>query len=295
MFHALVKNGQIISQAGNAAAVPWWSFTKTIIAAAALVLVRDKLLSLDQSVESQPFTLRQLLRHEAGLPDYGQLSDYHMAVEQGSAPWPDDEMLARTDARRLRYPPGSDWGYSNIGYLYVRRLIEQRADEEFEAALQRLVLRPLGLRHARLARRHEDLIGVEMGGAATYDPRWVYHGLLVGPLHEAALLLDRLMAGLLLPQDLLAAMLDRRSVGGPIAGRPWVAPGYGLGIMSGEAKGGTSVAGHTGGGPGSVIAVYRNIASPTSPCCAAFSTGSDAGTVEREAIRRVGHRFGHCQ
>lgn len=135
MFHALVQNGNVISQKGGTTTVPWWSFTKTVIAAAALVLVRDKLLSLDKTVENQPFTLRQLLRHEAGLPDYGELADYHVAVEQGHVPWSDEEMLERTEAKRLRYSPESDWSYSNIGYLYARRLIERGADEEFEAAL----------------------------------------------------------------------------------------------------------------------------------------------------------------
>ncbi|SEM84765.1 Beta-lactamase [Nitrosospira multiformis] len=287
MLHALVQNSKVISRAGKTIAVPWWSFTKTVIATAALVLVRDKLLALDQTLENQLFTLRQLLRHEAGLADYGQLPDYHLAVERGDAPWSDEEMLERTEAKRLRYLPGSSWAYSNIGYLYVRRLIEHRTGEDLEVALQRLVLRPLELNHVRLAKSHQDLIDVEMGVANTYDPRWVYHGLLVGPLHEAALLLDRLMAGSLLPEDLLGDMLERRSLGGSIAGRPWVSPGYGLGIMVGTTEDETSIAGHTGGGPGSFIAVYRNIASPLSPCCAAFSTGGEVGNVEREAIRRV--------
>lgn len=190
MFHALVQNGNVISENGETTTVPWWSFTKTVIAAAALVLVRDKSLSLDKAVENHPFTLRQLLRHEAGLPDYGELADYHLAVDQGNVPWSDEEMLKRTQAKRLRYAPGSGWSYSNIGYLYVRRLIERAANEEFEVALKRLVLRPLGLGHVRLVRLQDDLIDVEMGEASTYDPRWVYHGLLVGPLHEAALLLE---------------------------------------------------------------------------------------------------------
>lgn len=287
MLNALVQNSKVISRPGEAVIVPWWSFTKTVIATAALVLVRDELLSLDRILENQPFTLRQLLRHEAGLPDYGQLSDYHTAVKRGDAPWSDEEMLERTDAGRLRYLPGSSWAYSNIGYLYARRLIERVTGEALEAALQRLVLHPLEVDRVRLARSHEDLIGVEMGDARTYDPRWVYHGLLVGPLHEAALLLDRIMAGFLLPEGLLAAMLDCRSVGGPIGGRPWVSPGYGLGIMAGTVENEISIAGHTGGGPGSVIAVYRTITPPAFPCCAAFSTKGEAGDIEREAIRRI--------
>ena len=41
--------------------------------------------------------MRQLLRHEAGLADYGELADYYAAVAQHAAPWPAEEMLQRLD------------------------------------------------------------------------------------------------------------------------------------------------------------------------------------------------------
>jgi hypothetical protein len=115
----------------------------------------------------------------------------------------------------------------------VRRLIENATEQNLETALDHLVLHPLGIDGARLATRRGDLAGVLMGETADYDPRWVYHGLLVGPLRQAALLLDRLMSGNLLPPDLKTAMLECHPVGGPIAGRPWTTPGYALGLMSG--------------------------------------------------------------
>ena len=55
----------------------------------------------------QPFTLRQLLRHEAGLADYGELVDYHTAVSNGEPAWSADEMMQRLDGTRLRYSPGA--------------------------------------------------------------------------------------------------------------------------------------------------------------------------------------------
>lgn len=264
--------------------VPWWSFTKTVIAAAALLQVQNNALSLDEPVHAGPFTLRQLLRHQAGLPDYGDLPAYRAAVERGDAPWDEETMLERMEAHRLRYKPGSAWFYSNIGYCYVRHLIERSAGEEFGSALQRLVLHPLGLKQVQLARTKHDLNGVEMGEVTAYDPRWVYHGLLVGSLGDAILLLDRLMTENLLRKDLLMAMLDGEALGGAIAGRPWLSPGYGLGVMVGKVNGGLSVAGHTGGGPGSCIAVYCDIQLRTHSCCATFSAGSDVGGIETEAI-----------
>ena len=122
---ALVGDGSLLTPAQADEPLPWWSFGKTVIAAAALSLVRDGLLELDEAVAEGPFTLRQLLRHEAGLADYGELADYHAAVAHNEAPWPVEEMLQRLDAKRLRYTPGTGWRYSNVGYLYVTRLIER--------------------------------------------------------------------------------------------------------------------------------------------------------------------------
>src|SRR5258708_40098707 len=76
MEHSLtvIEAGVLTEAQGIDQPVPWWSFTKTILAATALVLVRDGRLALDRSVESRPFTLRQLLQHQSGLADYGGLS-----------------------------------------------------------------------------------------------------------------------------------------------------------------------------------------------------------------------------
>jgi CubicO group peptidase (beta-lactamase class C family) len=60
--------------------VPWWSFTKTAIAATALSLVARGKITLDEPLTAKPYTLRQLLQHRAGLCDYGALPDYHAAV-----------------------------------------------------------------------------------------------------------------------------------------------------------------------------------------------------------------------
>jgi CubicO group peptidase (beta-lactamase class C family) len=277
---ALVGDGSLLTPAQADEPLPWWSFGKTVIAAAALSLVRDGLLELDEAVAEGHFTLRQLLRHEAGLADYGELADYHTAVAHNEVPWPVEELLQRLDASRLRYPPGTGWRYSNVGYLYVTRLIERATDLALGEALERRVLAPLGVAQVRLARRRTDW---GLGAPPAYDPAWVYHGLLVGPLDQAALLLDRLLGGDFLPAPLLAQMQTPHLLGGPLAGRPWVAPGYGLGLMQGPDASGLYLHGHTGGGPGSVVAVYRS----TTASCAVFAEGSDQGAIEAEVVRQL--------
>jgi CubicO group peptidase (beta-lactamase class C family) len=270
--HVLVRGGAVVASNGDAANVPWWSFSKTVIAAAALALVRNGRLDLDEPLPNRPYTLRQLLQHRAGLTEYGRLPAYHEAVERNEDAWPADDMLARTAADRLVYEPGKGWSYSNIGYYFVRRLIEQTTDRTLGDALDHLVLRPLGIAGVRFA---ADRTHYSPG----YDPRWVYHGLLVGPIAQAALTLQRLLAGDLLPPPLLSAMCDRYLVGGPIAGRPWQTPSYGLGLMIGETTGGELIAGHTGGGPGSAIAVYHRLDQLTGTA-AAFRAGGDDAVVE---------------
>ncbi len=195
-------------------------------------------------------------------------------------------MLERTDAARLRYEPGQGWAYSNIGYRTVRELIEETTGEDLNMAIHRLVLHPLHVEDAYLARTPADLAGVAMGSASSYHPGWVYHGLVVGPLRDAALLLDRLMTGALLPRDLLDTMCAAHPVGGPIPGRPWKTPGFGLGLMTGIAFSGRKVMGHTGGGPGSVIAVYHHSEAEPRFTAAAFAFGDDLGQVEEIATAR---------
>lgn len=287
MRFSLVSNGSPLPPEQPDAMVPWWSFTKTVLAGAALSLVRDGLIRLDDPVPEGPFTLRQLLRHEAGLADYGELADYHAAVNRNETPWSADEMLQRLDATRLRYAPGDGWRYSNVGYLFVARLIERMTDLALEEVLVQRVFSPLGLSCVRLAQTRADLEGVNMGAASTYDPGWVYHGLLVGPLEDAALCLDRLLVADFLPGSLLQEMQTTRTLGGPIPGRPWVAPGYGLGLMQGKEAGGLTLSGHTGAGPGSVVAVYRSISGDDTASCAVFCEGGDEGTVEAEAVGRL--------
>lgn len=280
MLSSLISNGQPQTPDPSELMVPWWSFTKTVLAATALSLVRDGLIGLDEPIPDQLFTLRQLLRHEAGLADYGELAEYHAAVSNSESAWSTDEMMQRLDGTRLRYSPGTGWRYSNVGYMLIGRLIERLTHLTLDEAVNQRALSPLGLSNVRFAKTQADLQTSPLGSASNYDPAWVYHGLLIGPLSQAAVFLDRLLSGDLLPKSLLQEMQAARGLGGAIPGRPWVNAGYGLGVMQGSIDGGFTLCGHTGCGPGSVIAVYRIEDGDTSACCAAFEANASEGAVE---------------
>jgi len=287
MLSSLISNGQPQTTDPLELMIPWWSFTKTVLAATALSLVRDGLIGLDERVPDQPFTLRQLLQHEAGLADYSELAEYHVAVRKSESAWSVDEMMRRLEGTRLRYCPGAGWHYSNVGYLLIGRLIESLTDLTLDEAVNQRALSPLGLTNVRFAKTRADFQTTHLANASNYDPAWVYHGLLIGPISQAALFLDRLLCGDLLPTGLLEEMQAERILGGPIPGRPWITPGYGLGVMLGAIDGGYNLCGHTGCGPNSVIAVYRICDGDTSACCAAFAVDASDGAVEAIVVGQL--------
>lgn len=54
MFSSLLSNGQPLTPALSELMVPWWSFTKTVLAATALLLVRDGMIGLDERLPDRP-------------------------------------------------------------------------------------------------------------------------------------------------------------------------------------------------------------------------------------------------
>lgn len=252
---AIIHANGIAQATGVTRSVPWWSFTKTALAVALMRLSEAGRVDLDAMVENQPFTAAQLLRHEAGLPDYGSLQRYQADVEARRRPWPIDALLHAVEADRLRYKPGHDWAYSNIGYWKVARLIEQASDRPLADALADLVFRPAGLATARLALVPAGLADVHMGDAVHYHPGWVYHGLVVGTAMDAARLLRRLLRGELMEPATLVRMLK----GVPLPqfrSERYPDPAYGSGLMLSASNPLDNPIGHSGSGPGSRIAVY---------------------------------------
>ena len=264
---------------------PWWSFTKTALSACALQLVAQDRLKLNDPLPGNPYTLRQLLQHTAGVPNYGPLASYHDAVARGDEPWTVDELLERVGADQLDFAPGQGWAYSNVGYLFVRQLIEETSGSDLATVLRKLVFDPLDLRSIALATKPTDLDGTAWGNQDRYHPGWVFHGLLIGTAMDAACLLDGLMSGRLLPPDLLDIMKSRHPLGGPIPGRPWETTGYGLGLMTGQMSIAGPAIGHSGIGPGSVSAVYHFPERNPSCTVAAFAQGDDEGVNEHEVVR----------
>jgi D-alanyl-D-alanine carboxypeptidase len=254
-----------------------YSVTKTLLAVAALRLVEEERLDLDGPIQAtlpevplrQPVTVRQLLNHTGGLPDYAATREYadDLRADPG-APWTADEFLARTLWQGLRFPPGHGWAYSNIGYLLVRQAIERVARRSLREALSDLIFEPLGLRRTAVAETLDDTRCLAPGYTAEldrdgrlhdvsrrYHPGWVSHGVVSSSAPEVAQILEALFAGRLLGPALLAEMLEAVAVPGT---HPMIAkPGYGLGLMVDLGSVGGRVAGHGGEGPGYSTAAFH--------------------------------------
>ena len=80
-----------------------------------------------------------------------------------------------------------------------------------------------------------------------------------------------------------------KAIGAGIAAIGMLGSGIGLGLMIGTGTEGHKVLGHTGGGPDSTIAVYRNDESGCT--AAAFSPGDDTNAVESAALDAVRPKF----
>jgi CubicO group peptidase (beta-lactamase class C family) len=285
-FHSawFLSDGASGSSGAASSVFPWWSFTKTAIAICALRLVEDGQLELDALRPHRPYTLRQLLQHRAGVPNYGALKAYHEAVARGDVPWSRERLLKAVAADRLDFPPGKGWAYSNVGYLFVRDAIEEAAGVSLRVALQELVLAPLQVPSVRLAETSSDFAEVFWPPVRAYDPRWVYHGCLVGTPIDAGKVLHGLLTGGILKPATLRVMTEDHELGGALAGRPWTVCRYGLGLMSGQMGEAGRAVGHSGAGPGCVNAVYHypDLAVPVT--VATFTNGADEGAAEFAAV-----------
>jgi D-alanyl-D-alanine carboxypeptidase len=136
------------------------SISKTITAITALQLVEEGVVGLDDPIGSivadavgvgspsagvAGLTLRQLLTHTSGFPQYENL---FFRNQVGSC----EEAAAVGVTRSLQ---GAGYRYSNMNYCVLGVLIEQLAGQDYEQAVHERLLTPLGITGMRLAATHD--------------------------------------------------------------------------------------------------------------------------------------------
>lgn len=127
------------------------SITKQFTAAAVLQLKEAGKLDLDAKLaiylpdapHAQGVTLRQLLSHTSGMPDYLDAMD---AAGLLAKPVTYAQIANYAKNKPLDFEPGSQAQYSNTGYVLLGRVIEVVSHESYEHYVQNHLLKPAGMR-----------------------------------------------------------------------------------------------------------------------------------------------------
>jgi CubicO group peptidase (beta-lactamase class C family) len=123
-------------------------FTATVV----MMLVDEGKISLDDSITKyfpdapaswKPVTVRHLLSHTGGFTDYPKNFDFRKDRSE-------DELLKIVEAIPLAFPPGTNWSYSNLGYLTLGILIHRATGTFYGDVLQERIFRPLGMQTTRI-------------------------------------------------------------------------------------------------------------------------------------------------
>ncbi len=131
------------------------SVAKAFNAATALRLVSRDVLSLDDTVgtwlpdlprEWHAVTLRQLLGHTSGIPDFSRSPGFAEALlARLLDPPPPLDLLSYIEDPALLFPAGTEYRYSNSDNIVVGLMIESATGRSYADVLRAAVLRPAGL------------------------------------------------------------------------------------------------------------------------------------------------------
>jgi len=137
------------------------SFTKQFTAAAIMLLVHDRKLRYDQTLAQlfpdfpaygKSITVRNLLNHTSGLPDYEDLMD---AIEKVKGPlWSPEKQIQDEEVLELlkqekngKFAPGTSWSYSNSGYVILGIIVARVSGNSYGEFLRQRICAPLKMNH----------------------------------------------------------------------------------------------------------------------------------------------------
>lgn len=139
------------------------SVSKQFTAAAVSLLVTDGKIDLDAPVAKYlpelaaypTLTIRQLIHHTGGLPDY-----MGMAGEVDKTPeFVTNQFVLnflKDEKPEREFAPGEKFSYSNTGYLVLASLVERVSGTPFGDFLSARVFKPLGMTNSQVYRRRYE-------------------------------------------------------------------------------------------------------------------------------------------
>ncbi|MGW3090119.1 serine hydrolase domain-containing protein [Streptomyces sp. NPDC001108] len=245
------------------------SNTKAFTAVVVLQLVAEKKVALNAPVDTylpgllrgdgidgRHITVRQLLQHTSGIPDY---VDQRAILENPQRYYEPRELLDAALARKAHFAPGEKWEYSNTNYLVAGLIVQKVTGRPLGEEIGRRIVDRIGLRHTYFPAPgdmtirephpkgyHRDAAESPWREYTELDPSWGWAaGAVVSTNSDLNRFYTALLGGKLLPQAQLAEM--RTTVPTEGAGQ---GVRYGLGLTSTPLSCGGVYWGHGGTIPG---------------------------------------------
>jgi len=224
------------------------SNTKMFTAVIVLQLVSEGKIGLDVPVETylpglvrgegidgRHITVRQLLQHTSGLPNYvpylGDDIRYYKPLD----------LLDIALQHKADFVPGTKWKYSNTNYVLAGLIIQKVTGHPFAEEMDQRIVKRIGLRHtyfpapgdvtireAHPEGYYQDSAGAPLRDVTEWDPSWGWAaGQMISTNSDLNRFSTALLAGRLLPAAQLAQM--RSTVPAEYFGS---GARYGLGLVS---------------------------------------------------------------
>jgi len=163
------------------------SCTKQFTAMAVMLLVRDGKLRYDETLTQifpefpaygSSITVRNLLNHTSGLPDYEDLMD---AAEKSKGPiWSPERQIRDEEVLQLleeaihgKFAAGSKWEYSNSGYVMLGLIVAKRSSKPFGEFVRERIFAPLKMEHALVYEKGKNKITNRAYGHSRKDGLFV--------------------------------------------------------------------------------------------------------------------------
>ncbi|MGX1885461.1 serine hydrolase domain-containing protein [Streptomyces sp. NPDC055287] len=225
------------------------SSTKTFTAVVVLQLVGEGRIGLDATVDTylpglvrgegidgRRITVRQLLQHTSGLPDYEKYVEDDILQHRYFEP---RDLLDIALQRKADFAPGTDWKYSNTNYVLAGLIVQKVTGRPLAEEMDRRVIKRIGLRHTyfpapgdmTIREPHPkgyrgDAAGAPLRDVTEIDPSAAWAaGQVISTNSDLNRFFTALLAGRLLPAAQLTQMRTTVPLGDTGAG-------YGLGLMS---------------------------------------------------------------
>jgi D-alanyl-D-alanine carboxypeptidase len=132
------------------------SITKNFTAAAVVQLAERHMLSLDDRVEkyvpeihaiAPSATVRSLMNHTSGIPDYSALGPKSENIE--TVNFTHRDFLATIRGEKPMFPPSHLWRYDNSGFYLLGMVIEKVTGETYADYMLNHIFEPLGMESTR--------------------------------------------------------------------------------------------------------------------------------------------------